>query len=50
MYKLPKSVTKINSKVQEPKTCKKEINDPIYGIRWCETVVEELWNLDTQQT
>lgn len=32
-YKFAKLVTKINSKVQEPKTYNKVINDLIYGNR-----------------
>ena len=34
MYGFPKSVTKTSSKIQEPKTYNKAINDPLYRNRW----------------
>ena len=49
-YKFAKSVTETSSKVREPKTYDKAINDLIHGNRWREAVDEELWNLDTHQT
>lgn len=45
-----KSVTETSSKVREPKTYDKAINDPISGNRWREAIDEELWNLDSHQT
>ena len=42
VQKLIKSVIKTNSKVREPKTYDKAINDLIYGNRWREVVNEEL--------
>ena len=40
--KFAKSVTETNSKVREPKTYDKAINDPIHGNKWREAVNEEL--------
>ena len=47
---LTKSVTETSSKVRQPKTYDKAINDPVHGNRWREAIDEELWNLDSYQT
>ena len=50
MYKFAKSVTEINSKIQEPKTYDEPINNPIYENRWRKAIDEKLWNLNSHQT
>lgn len=42
MYEFAKLVTKTSSKIQEPKTYNKAINDLIYGNWWQETINKEL--------
>lgn len=49
-YKFVKSVAKTSSKVQEHKTFNKVINNFIYENKQCETVNEELSNLNVYQT
>lgn len=44
------SITEANSKVYEPKTYDKAVNDPIYGRQWKDTVDEELFNLESHNT
>lgn len=49
-HKFAKLVTKTSSKVREPKSHSKVINDCIHRNRWREVVDDELWNLDIHQT
>lgn len=42
MYEFAKSVTEISSKMQEPKTYNKAINNLIYGNKWREVIDKEL--------
>lgn len=44
------SLTKTNSKVHEPKSYDKAIDDPIYGRHWRKGIKEELQNLKSHQT
>lgn len=44
------SATEISSKVYEPKTYDKAINDPIYGRRWKEAIKDEIQNLENHHT
>lgn len=48
-YKVAKSVIETSSKVQEPKTYNKAINNPIYR-RWRKVINKKLLNLDIYQT
>lgn len=49
-HKFAKSVTKTNSKIQEPKIYDKAIHNLIHGNRWRKAVNKELLNLNTHQT
>lgn len=41
---------KTNSKIHEPKSYNKAIDDPIHGRRWEEAIEEKLQNLESHQT
>lgn len=41
------SLTETNSKIHEPKSYNKAIDDLIYGRRWKEVIEEELQNLES---
>ena len=49
MRELAKFVTKTSSKVREPKTYDKTINDIFQGNKWRKGINEELWILDLYQ-
>lgn len=42
MYAFAKSVIKISSTLQEPKTYHKAISDPIHSNKWHETIDDKL--------
>ena len=44
VQELTKAVTETSSKLREPKTHDKAINNPVHGNRWRRAINEELWN------
>lgn len=46
MHKFTKSITKINSKIQEFKTNDEVINNPIYKNKWYKIINKELLSLN----
>lgn len=43
------SITESSSKILEPQSYDKVINDPIHGRRWREAIEDELQNLENHQ-
>lgn len=48
--KFAKSVTKISTKVQVPRTYDEAINNSVHRKKWQEVIDEKLWNLNSYQT